>query len=282
MGHEIAGTVVHCGALVRRFNEGDRVALMQRIPCGVCPTCRSAHENLCVAGPGFYGESLSGGYGDFVVASERNAVLIPPSVPAEVAAVMSCAIGTGLHALQRANVSLGDTVVITGAGGGVGIHAVQLARLMGLNTIAVTRSSDKRSQLLAAGADEVVISRESGFHDEVRALTDGSGADAVIEITGGPTFKSSARSVRAGGRLVLVGNVTPCTLELNPARSILKEIDVLGSGHATLADLHKVLDLVASGAITPKIAACLPRDNAANAHRRMEQHRELGRVVLVH
>jgi D-arabinose 1-dehydrogenase-like Zn-dependent alcohol dehydrogenase len=235
-----------------------------------------------VAGPGFYGESLSGGYGDFVVASERNAVLIPPSVPAEVAAVMSCAIGTGLHALQRANVSLGDTVVITGAGGGVGIHAVQLARLMGLNTIAVTRSSDKRSQLLAAGADEVVISRESGFHDEVRALTDGSGADAVIEITGGPTFKSSARSVRAGGRLVLVGNVTPCTLELNPARSILKEIDVLGSGHATLADLHKVLDLVASGAITPKIAACLPRDNAANAHRRMEQHRELGRVVLVH
>ena len=218
MGHEIAGVVVEVGALITRFKLGDRVAVTQRISCGNCAPCRAGRDNVCVSGAGFYGEAISGGYGDFVVASPRNAVHIPDHIPLHIAALLSCAIGTGFHALRRAALALGDTVVVTGASGGVGIHTVKLASLMGVKVIAISSSSGKTQMLREAGAAHVVIpGADFNFHEQVRDLTNGEGADAVMEITGRPTFKSSLRSVRAGGRVVLIGNVDPGSVPLNPA-----------------------------------------------------------------
>ncbi len=282
MGHEIAGTVVETGALVTRFKAGDRIAVIQRLPCGLCSLCRAGRENLCVSGPGFYGEQISGGYGDYVIASERNATLVPASIPLKVAAVLSCAIGTGFHALRRAALQLNDTVVITGASGGVGIHTVKLARLLGLRTIAISSSEAKVERLRKAGATDVIVSSDMNFHQKVRAMTGGEGADAVIEIAGKPTFNSSVRSLRAGGRMVIVGNVDPGSVPLNPAMSILKELDFIGSAHATLADLKKVIDLVSRGEIEPEIAAFLPMEQATEAHAMMEDRSTSGRVVLTH
>ena len=282
MGHEIAGTVVEVGSLVKRYEPGDRVALIQRMPCGLCALCRSGRENLCVSGPGFYGEELSGGYGPFVIASERNAVRVPDTIPLQVASVLSCAIGTGFHALRRADLELGDTVVVTGASGGVGIHTVKLAKLLGLRTIAISSSQSKADVLRAAGAAEVVVAPDYVFHGQVRDLTGGQGADAVIEIAGKPTFASSVRSLRAGGRMVVVGNVDPGNVPFNPAIAILKEIEFIGSGHATVADLEKVIGLVERGEIEPEIAAFMPVEEAARAHAMMEERAVSGRVVLVH
>ena len=282
MGHEIAGTVVETGSLITRFKPGDRVTVIQRIPCGVCALCRSGRENVCTSGPGFYGEGISGGYGDYVIASERNAVLVPPEIPLHIAAVLSCAIGTGFHALRRAELRLGDTVLITAASGGVGIHTVMLAKLMGLRSIAITSSESKVERLHAAGASEVIAAPDFSFHREVRALTKSEGVDAVIEIAGTRTFNSSVRSLRAAGRMVLVGNVEPGNVALNPALSILKELDVVGSAHATLEDLKKVIALVANGAIVPEIAARVSVEDASKAHRMMEQRATTGRVLLLH
>lgn len=282
MGHEIAGTVVETGPLVSRFKPGDRVGVIQRISCGLCAVCRAGRENLCMSGPGFYGEDISGGYGEYVIASERNATPVPASIPLKIAAVLSCAIGTGFHALRRAELQLNDTVVITAASGGVGIHTVKLAKLLGLRTIAISSSEGKAGRLRAAGATDVIVSPEMAFHKQVRELTDGAGADAVIEIAGKPTFNSSVRSLRAGGRMVIVGNVTPGPVPLNPAMSILKELDLIGSAHATLADLKKVIDLVETGKIEPEIAAFVPVEDAARAHAMMEEKATSGRVVLVH
>jgi D-arabinose 1-dehydrogenase-like Zn-dependent alcohol dehydrogenase len=80
----------------------------------------------------------------------------------------------------------------------------------------------------------------------------------------------------------MVGNVEPGNAALNPALSILKEIDILGSAHATVSDLEAVIRLVADGAIVPEIAATLPLEQAADAHRMMEQRATSGRVVLLH
>lgn len=281
MGHEVAGTVVETGELVTRFKPGDRVAMIQRMPCGLCAACRAGRENVCVTGPGFYGEQQSGGYGDYVLASERNATLVPDSIPLRVASVLSCAIGTGYHALRRAGLRLGDSVIVTGASGGVGVHTVMLAKLMGLRVIAVSTSPAKEAGLRKAGADEVLVSPDLAFHKQARALT-GDGADAVIEIAGRPSFASSMRSLRAGGRLVMVGNVDPGHVGLNPALSILKEIDIIGSAHATLSDLQAVIDLVARGLIAPQIAAFIPVEEAGRAHAMMEERSVSGRIALVH
>ena len=282
MGHEIAGTVVETGSLITKFKPGDRVTVIQRIPCGVCALCRSGRENVCTSGPGFYGEDISGGYGGFVIASERNAVLVPAEIPLQIAAVLSCAIGTGFHALRRAQLGLGDSVVIAAASGGVGIHTVMLAKLMGLRSIAISSSESKVERLHAAGASAVIVAPDFSFHKQVRALTNGEGVDAVIEIAGTRTFNSSVRSLRSAGRMVLVGNVEPGNVQLNPAMSILKELDFIGSAHATLADLKKVITLVANGDIVPEIAATVPIDKASDAHRMMEERTTSGRVLLVH
>ena len=282
MGHEVAGTVEQVGSLVEGFMVGDRVAMIQRLPCGLCHLCRAGRENVCVSGPGFYGEDLAGGYGSHVVASARNAVKLPDGIPLEIACTLSCAIGTGYHALRRADLDIGETVVVTGASGGVGLHAVKLARLAGLRVIAVSSSEAKADRLAEAGADDVVIAPDMRFHKQVRELTDGVGCHGVIEIAGRPTFGSSVRALRSGGRMVVVGNVDPGPVPFNPAMAILRELEFIGSAHATLADLKQVIDLVARGRITPEIAGTMPLENASEAHRMMEARSTSGRMVLLH
>jgi acryloyl-coenzyme A reductase len=282
MGHEVAGEVAECGPLITRFKVGDRVAMIQRIGCGVCKPCRNGQENICTSGPGFYGEQIPGGYGEYVVASERNTLLLPDNIPLDVAPVLSCAIGTGYHALRRAALPMGSTVLITGASGGVGIHAVRLAALAGHRVIAATSSAAKAEDLKAAGADHVVLAGEGGFHSEVRDFTDGAGVDCVLEIAGAPTFPSSVRSIRPGGRMVIIGTVQPGNWPFNPALSILKELEFIGSAHATLNDLRTVIRLVAEGKVVPEIGRVMPMREAAEAHRAMEAKEVTGRVVLVH
>ena len=281
MGHEIAGTVETVGELVAGFAPGDRVALSQRISCGVCRTCRAGRDNLCRNGPNFYGEGLSGGYGEFVVASPRNAVPLPDAIDFQTGAIMSCALGTGWHALGRARVAPGDTVVVTAASGGVGLHTLQLARFLGLTVIAVTTSERKREMLLEAGAHHVLSGGPDAFHRSVRDLTGGAGADAVIEIAGVPTFASSLRALTAGGRLVAVGNMQPGSAQLNPAIAILKEIEVIGSGHALVADLVRLMGLVRDGLVRARVAELIPVAQAARAHERLAEQDLNGRIVLM-
>ena len=282
MGHEVAGEVVEAGSLITKFKVGDRVAMIQRIGCGTCIPCRNGQENICVSGAGFYGEQISGGYGEYVIASERNTLHLPEEIPLDVAPVLSCAIGTGYHALRRAALPIGSTVLITGASGGVGIHAVRLAALGGLRVVAATTSPAKARQLKDAGADHVVIAGEGGFHKELRDWTDGIGVDGVLEIAGAATFPSSVRSIRAGGRMVIVGTMEPGNWPFNPALAILKELEFIGSAHATLNDLRKIIQIVADGKITPEIGRVMPVSEAAEAHRAMEAKEITGRVVLMH
>ena len=281
MGHEIAGTVETVGDLVSLFAPGDRVALTQRISCGVCRTCRAGRDNLCRNGPNFYGEGISGGYGEFVVASPRNAVPLPDAIDFATGAILSCALGTGWHALGRARVSPGDTIVVTAASGGVGLHTLQLARFLGLTVIAVTTSERKREMLLEAGAHHVLDMGAEGFHRGVRDLTGGAGADAVIEIAGVPTFASSLRALAAGGRLVAVGNMQPGNAPLNPALAILKEIEIVGSGHALVADLVRLIGLASAGLVQARIAERIPVAQAALAHERLAGQSLTGRIVLL-
>lgn len=282
MGHEVAGEVVETGSLITKFRPGDRVAMIQRIGCGICIACRNGQENICVSGAGFYGEQISGGYGEYVVASEMNALHLPDEIPMDIAPTLSCAIGTGYHALRRAAQPLGSTVLITGASGGVGIHAVQLAALAGLRVIGVSTSPSKIEGLKLAGADHVVLAGEGSFHKEVRDLTDGAGVDCVLEIAGAPTFPSSVRTLRPGGRMVVVGTVDPGNWPFNPALSILKELEFIGSAHATLNDLRKIIRIVAEGKVKPQIGRVMPIAAAAEAHRAMEAKEITGRVVLMH
>jgi D-arabinose 1-dehydrogenase-like Zn-dependent alcohol dehydrogenase len=282
-GHEIAGTVVEVGRDVTAFRVGERVASTQRSHiCGHCRYCRTGREPLCSEARFLGDAGLNGGYAEYVAIEEDNLAHVPEEVALDAAAIAACAIGTVFHAVGSvAKVALGETVLVTGAGGGLGIHAVQVARRAGGFVLGQTTSPAKIDAIKGAGAHAVVLSqRGAEFSDQVMELTGGAGADVVVDTVGSPVFRSARRSVARGGRWVLVGQLTGEFVPFNPAQLFLKGISLLSSTSTTREELVQVLALLQRGELKPVIAETLPLEQASSAHGLLESGRALGRVIL--
>ncbi len=282
MGHEIAGDVLEVGGAVTHLKPGDRVASVQGAGCGACGYCGTGREPLCHGGVGFFGETIDGGFADLVSLPARGFCQLPTSIPYDMGSILACAIGTALHALKaKARVAVGETVLITGAGGGVGIHAVQLAKAAGARVVAITGSPHKVGAIRAAGADHAVVSGGQDFSAEVRAVAGQGGVQVALEIVGAETFPWTIRCLEPGGRLVFVGNVTGKPVELKPAVVILKDLEILGATNTTREELDQVITLVAAGRIHPHVAATLPLAKLPEALDRLQRERPLGRFVVI-
>ncbi|PJJ61505.1 D-arabinose 1-dehydrogenase-like Zn-dependent alcohol dehydrogenase [Compostimonas suwonensis] len=282
LGHEIAGVVDSVGDDSLAAWLGRRVALVQRRPCGVCADCLTGSTNQCRSGPGFYGDDVQGGYAEFVLADPLNAVLLPDSIDDATGAVLSCGVGTGFRAINASGCGSGDALLITGSAGGVGLNAVALAASRGISVFAATSSEAKGKALLEAGAVEVLVRPDAGT---VRAAAARHGfrrgVNAVLELTGAPTFALAVRSLAPRGRVVLVGNVDPRTLGLEGGLVIVKELSVTGSAHATREDLEAVVELVASGALLSPRTHSRPLREVVAAHAALDARTQIGRTVVI-
>ncbi|WP_158251871.1 zinc-binding dehydrogenase [Cryobacterium sp. M15] len=282
LGHEISGTVQSVGSPDLSGWLGTRVALVQRRSCGECADCIANHTSQCRCGPGFYGDDIQGGFAEFVLADPRNAVEIPDSIDSVTAAFLSCGVGTGLRALRAAKLKASDVVLITGASGGVGVHTVQLARHLGLRVIATTSRPSATAALVQAGATEVVVNPTvANIRAAAASLGRPRGVDAAIEVTGAPLFATSLRSLAPGGRLVLVGNVRPEAIALDPGLTIVKELQIIGTAHATRNDLVEIVDLVATGAIHPIVSHVFALIDVPQAFAALTARSSTGRAVVV-
>lgn len=282
-GHEVAGTVVAVGRDVRQFQVGDRVASAQRSHiCGHCLYCRSGREPLCDEALFLGDVGLNGGYAEFVAVEEDNLAIVPAGVPFDAASIAACAIGTMYHAIRIVGrVQLGDRVLITGASGGLGMHGIQIARSAGAFVVALTTSPDKAELLRSLGADVVVTAERGGdFSAEVKAATSGAGVDVVIDNVGTPVFQSSRRSLGKGGRWVLVGQLTGDFVSFNPAQLFLKSISLLSATSTTREELRTCLELLRAGDVRAIIDNAYGLDEAALAHRSVEQGVTTGRHIL--
>lgn len=281
LGHEIAGVVADTGPGTQRLRVGDRVASTYRIECGHCRYCRGGHGEICDHRQGI-GEHRDGGYAQFVTLPESVLAEVPGNVPFEQACICGCVIGAVYNAVVKsAKVHPGETVLVTGAGGGVGAHAVQISRLAGARVIAITSSEEKSDRIRAIGADEVLLTRRGDdFSAAVKRATDGRGAEVVIEGVGSATFPSSFKSLAKGGRLVFVGETTGNPAQFNPALMIYKEAWLTGAQSANSEELTQVLNLVARGGIQPVIGQVLPLEDAARAHQLLADQSNFGRLVL--
>jgi D-arabinose 1-dehydrogenase-like Zn-dependent alcohol dehydrogenase len=281
LGHQVSGVVVAAGADAST-PVGTRVLSTIFLGCGDCVACRNGNQAGCLDGRAlFMGDDIDGGYAPYLCVPERAMTQVPDAVPLQIAAVVSCTLGTAYHALTaRAGISAGQSVVITGASGGIGQHAVPLAHILGARVIAITSRADQVQALLQRGADEVVVAPDRAFARRVKELTDGVGADAVIEIVGAPTLGQSLHAVRTGGRVVVLGNVEGGVAEIRPAHLIMKEIALLGTKSCTDSELSEVFAMVASGAVDTDIAEIRPLDEVVGVHEVMESRSGHGRVVL--
>jgi len=281
-GHEVASVVEAVGAGVRGFAVGDRVVAVHRAPCGACAACVAGRETMCVASPVMYGVTVDGAYAERMALWESSLVRVPDGVELEGAAVLHCTAAVALRALrEQARLGAGETVLMTGASGGVGVHAIQVARALGARVIAVTSSPEKAESLRADFAvDDVVVARDGAWHKEVLART-GGGADVALELVGAPTFNAALRSLRFGGRLALVGNVTQERVEVNPGYLIARGLAVVGSASATRAELAEVLEWTRAGKLRPIIAARRPLAEAKAAQAALADKAVVGRQILV-
>jgi D-arabinose 1-dehydrogenase-like Zn-dependent alcohol dehydrogenase len=283
LGHEFAGEIERASAeaVAAGLQPGDRVVNLHRPSCGQCARCAAGEPVLCERAWQSFGHTVDGAYAELVVAHHRALVKIPDGVSFEDASTLMCTAGVGLRALvTRGRLADGETVVVTGASGGVGTAAVQLARLIGARVFAVTSSPSKVAALEALGAERVFVSPDGKFHAEAMAWA-GGGVDLALELTGSATFTSALKSLRRGGRLVVVGNIDTARVSLNLGALILYAHEILGSASCTREDLEQVLALVASGKLRAVIDRKLPLRLATEAHGLLEARAAFGRIVLV-
>jgi acryloyl-coenzyme A reductase len=278
LGHEFSGEVTAVGDRVRALRVGDRVAALTRVTCGTCRFCWMGHASLCVNPT----RLSDGGYAEYVVAPEQALQRIPDGVDFDAAALAACAIGPSYNGLVRkAHVVPGETVVVTGAGGGLGSHALQVARLHAARTIAVTGSEAKADALRKIGADHVVVSPRGDFAGEVKVLTDGAGADIVVENVGATLLSSSLKSLRKGGRLVLLGDVTGASVSINPAVILLRELSLVVGKTASPVELTEILELLSRQRLHVVVSARLELEAAGHAHALLGERSGVGRNVLI-
>jgi len=281
LGHQVSGTVAQLGEGTTGFRVGDRVMTMIFVGCGACENCDAGRDALCLEQtPQFLGEDYDGGYADYVVVRQRTAVPVPDSVGLPEAAILTCTLGTAYHALVgRGKLLAGQTVVVTGAGGGVGSHAIQIAKAVGAVAVGVVSSERGAESARAAGADHVIVNAERKFAKELRA-TLGHQAHLVLEVVGEPTLNESLHAVRPGGTVVVLGNVEGKKASIPPAYLILKEIGLIGTKSCTTEEMGQVLELIAAGKVVPEVSEIIPLSQATELHRSMEAEGTSGRVVL--
>ena len=285
LGHEIAGVVEEVGEGVDRVRPGDRVVSLLTNACGECDRCLSGREHRCRDGEGI-GHWRNGGFAEFVALSQHSLVQLPETVELTTASLLACPAGVALQALSAVDVSAGETVVVTGAGGGLGVHAVQFAAAMGARTIAITSTSGKATVLYRYGANDVIemSAPESGleFSGVVMAVTGDLGADVVIDTVGTATLRSSVRCLGQYGRVALLGEVGgEGNLRGLIPEIVFRDARISGVSGVSRATVEQSVALAAEGKLVPVVQRLMPLEEAAHAAEMLSERTILGRIALV-
>lgn len=251
MGHEAAGVVVQTGANVTDLPDGTRVTFDSMVSCGKCEFCLDGHRNLCddrmVLGVSCGDYRRHGAFAERISVPRRIVYTLPDGLPFEHAALVE-AVSVAVHAANVTPISLGDTAVVVGAGM-IGLLTLQAVRAAGATrVIAVDRNDKRLSVAKELGADEVLRGDQCDVPAVIREMTRGRGADVAFEVVGAtPTVVTAIESVRKGGAVCLVGNVSP-TIELPLQSVVTREISLHGTCGCN-GEYPQCIDLMSSGAI---------------------------------
>ncbi len=270
-GADVAGVI---------SGSGERVVVYPVFSCGRCPACISGQEHRCpdLELPGVH---RPGGYAERIVVPARNAVPVPDTLDLTEWAAVPVVFLTAWHALVgRANLRVGETILITSAGSGLGTAAVQIASAGGARVIATASDESRLARLGRLGAHHTVNYRERDFADAVREITEGKGVDVVLDHLGGPALEESISCLGRGGRLVSCGETAAPGAHLALRPFFNRERSILGSYLGSRKEFLDVLALLGNGTLRPVVDATFPLERAAEAHRYLEGRHAFGKVVL--
>jgi len=255
----------------------------------VAGTVRSAPESAAVSpGDRVAAFCMLGGWAQVAVAPEFFTFALPDELDFAQGAGLVLNYHTAYFSLAvRGRLTRGETVLVHGAAGGVGTAAIQIARGLGARSIAVVSTDEKERVARDAGADEIVRS-DGPWKDEAKQIS-GGGVDVVIDPVGGDRFTDSLRSLREGGRVVVVGFTGGSIPEVRVNRLLLNNTEVIGSGWGAYVlgkpDLNREIGaaidrLVRDGSIRPIVGARFALEQAADALELIDGRGATGKVVL--
>jgi len=279
-GADISGIVTEAGKSVSRFKNGDRVVINPGLFCGKCEHCLSGEESLCES-YGIIGDTVPGGFAEYIAVNEENLLRLPDGVSYEEAAAFPVVYQTAWRALMtRGALQPGEDVLILGASGGVGSAAIQIAKLAGARVFAVTSTPEKGSFVKELGADHVLNRNSGGIWKELAGLTNQRGVDVVLENVGAATWNQSLRSLVRGGRLVTVGRTTGALAETDIKLIFWNQLQVIGSTMANQKEFSEVMSRFFQGELEPVIDSVFPLDQAREAYQRLEAGEHFGKIII--
>ena len=261
-GGEIAGVISEVGEGVVDWKVGDRVIAM----------------------------TGNGGIAEKVVAFEMTLMPLPETMDFKDGAAFPLNYGTTYHALkQRGQLQSGETLLVTGAGGGVGTTAIEIGKAMGAKVIAAASTEEKLEIAKNLGADETINYSDGELKEKVKALTDGLGADVIYDPIGGDIFLQCMRCVNWKGRVLVIGFASGPIPEVPTNLALLKGCSIVGVfwGRFTGAEpeensknFDELFALHAEGKLKPQITKSYSLDDAAEAISSLENRKATGKVVI--
>ena len=272
-GHEFAGVIVQIGDKVNKFKIGQRVVAANSAPCNTCYYCKRGKHNLC---ENLLDNMLFGAFAEYIrIPSHivrQNTFHIPDHVTYQAAALtepLACVVNGN----DAANIQRGDRVAIIGTGP-IGLMHIQLAKLSGVSQLIAIDLKPQRLELARTlGATDTINPSETDEIKKVHELTDGRGADIVIESAGLPqTWENAIKMTRKGGSTILFSGPAPGTsITIDTKRFHYEELTIKGIFHHTPFYVEKAFNLITSGVIDtiPLITHELPLDRLEEAFQMM-------------
>ena len=283
IGHEVVGEVAGVDGAegeAARFAPGDRVAIEPLWSCGQCRACREGHGHVCRR-LRVLGVHANGGAAEYMHVPLARLHRIPPELSWEVAACTEPT-AVAVHMARRAEIQLGDVVLVLG-GGPIGFLVAQTAHAAGAGRVLVSEVSGPRIELCRRAGLEVIDARSTDPIEAILELTGGEGADVVVEAVGHPsTVAQMARSARVRGT-VLVGGLAAGQPPVDLLTVVFRELRLIGSRVYESRDFAAGLALLATGAIdvSSLVTRIVPLEDAvAGAFEPLRDSRAEMKVLL--
>jgi len=222
-GHEPSGQVVQCGPGLRRFKEGDRVVVYHISGCGVCNDCRRGYMISCTSPyRAAYGWQRDGGMAEYMLAEEKDLVLLPDSLSYSDGAQIACGFGTVYEGLEKIGICGNDAVLVVGLGP-VGLAAAMLAKAMGASkVIGVDTVQERMDIAFEKGLCDHVFLSDADALKKIQDLTGGYGVERSVDCSGNTYGRQlSIRAARKWGKIVFIGEGGTC--EFNPSPDIIHD-----------------------------------------------------------
>jgi threonine dehydrogenase-like Zn-dependent dehydrogenase len=282
-GHEPAGQVVKCGPGMRRFKEGDRVVVYHISGCGLCNDCRRGYMISCTSPlRAAYGWQRDGGMAPYILAEERDLVLLPDSLSYTDGAQVACGFGTVYEGLEKIGISGNDAVLVVGLGP-VGLATLMLAKAMGAQRLIGVDVTEERCRIARDKklAPDVFISGPNTLK-RILDLTGGNGVERAIDCSGNTMGRQLAiRATRKWGKIAMVGEGG--TVEFNPSPDIIHEQKTIyGSWVTSIWLMEELVERIVRWNIHPEdlVTHRFTLDKVADAYKLMDEGK-CGKVAVV-